>query len=242
MMTYNRVALKESAKQTLRDAKPHPAYITFVYMLLAAIIGVLIVSLSGYYEYYMTVLSNPYDPDFVLEALQNIHPTIAGSLVIVVLSLAATLLELGWRRYCMKLSKREQGSVSDLFSEVRLWGKAILISLLTSLFIFLWSLLLYIPGIIAAYRYSQALYVLLEHPEYGPLQCIRESKRIMRGNKGKLFVIQLSFMGWAILISLTWGILGIWKYSYIYVTYVRFYEYVRDVNADSAPQYTNPGE
>lgn len=72
-------------------------------------------------------------------------------------------------------------------------------TILTGIFIFLWSLLLIIPGIIAAYRYRMALYLLLDNPNMSVYQCIRESKRMMVGHKAELFVLDLSFLGWYIL-------------------------------------------
>ena len=80
-------------------------------------------------------------------------------------------------------------------------GKTILLQIVTTIFIFLWSLLLIVPGIIAAIRYSMAFYILADHPEYTVTQCINESKARMRGNCGKYFVMILSFIGWAFLAS-----------------------------------------
>ena len=89
-----------------------------------------------------------------------------------------------------------------LFEGFSMLGKTILLQIVTTVFIFLWSLLFVIPGIIAAIRYSMAFYILADHPEYTVSQCINESKARMRGNCGKYFVLLLSFIGWAILASL----------------------------------------
>ena len=67
------------------------------------------------------------------------------------------------------------------------------------LFVFLWSLLLIVPGIIAAYRYRMAPFLLLTHPEYGIMDCIRESKSRMAGYKMAFFLLDLSFLGWELL-------------------------------------------
>ena len=73
--------------------------------------------------------------------------------------------------------------------------------------IFLWSLLLVVPGIIAAIRYSQAFYVLADAPETRPIECIRQSNRLMLGNKGKFLLLQLSFIPWLILAAIPAGIM-----------------------------------
>lgn len=89
-----------------------------------------------------------------------------------------------------------------LFEGFSMLGKTILLQIVMTVYIFLWSLLFVIPGIIAAIRYSMAFYILADHPEYTVSQCINESKSRMRGNCGKYFVLILSFIGWAILASL----------------------------------------
>ena len=93
----------------------------------------------------------------------------------------------------------------------------------------LWSLLFVIPGIIAAYRYRMALYLLLDHPEMSVMQCIQESKRMMKGHKGELFVMDLSFLGWASLESIpVFGYaVQVWTTPYISMSYVLYYEALR---------------
>ena len=63
------------------------------------------------------------------------------------------------------------------------------------LYTFLWSLLFVIPGIIAAYRYSMAHYILMDHPEMTGSEAIEASKALMTGRKWKLFCLQFSFIG-----------------------------------------------
>ena len=66
-------------------------------------------------------------------------------------------------------------------------------------FIALWSLLFVIPGIVVAYRYSLAVYIMIDHPELSAIDCIRESKRMTKGYKGQLFRLDLSFILWLLL-------------------------------------------
>ena len=87
------------------------------------------------------------------------------------------------------------------------FGKAFLLMLLVTVKSILLGLLFVIPGIIAVYRYSQAFYILADHPEYSVTQCVEESKRLMCGNKGRLFYLNLTFIGWALLASLPSAIL-----------------------------------
>lgn len=80
---------------------------------------------------------------------------------------------------------------------------------MTDLFVWLWSLLFVIPGIIKAYEYRLVPYIMSENPTMNFRDAQAESKKLMAGNKWKAFVLDLSFIGWDILSVLTWGILEI---------------------------------
>lgn len=95
----------------------------------------------------------------------------------------------------------------DVFLGFERFGKALGLMLYQALFIFLWSLLFIIPGIIASFRYSQSFYVLADDPSKSIRECVDESKFMMKGNKGKYFLLCLSFIGWMILASVPAGII-----------------------------------
>ena len=82
-------------------------------------------------------------------------------------------------------------------------------SLSVTVFEFLWTLLFIVPGIVKHYEYKMIPYLLTENPEMTRKEAFAESKRLMKGNKWKAFVLDLSFIGWDILSLLTCGILGI---------------------------------
>lgn len=63
----------------------------------------------------------------------------------------------------------------------------------------LWSLLLVIPGIVKSYSYAMAPYIMAEHPALTANEAITESRRIMDGNKWRLFCLDFSFIGWELL-------------------------------------------
>ena len=92
------------------------------------------------------------------------------------------------------------------------------------LFIFLWMLLLIIPGIIASIAYSQTFYILAEDDTIGSMDALRKSKEMMNGYKWKYFCLVLRFVGWFLLCILTFGIGFLWLSPYIQVSYAKFYE------------------
>lgn len=78
-----------------------------------------------------------------------------------------------------------------------------------TLFTFLWSLLFVIPGIVKGYSYYMTPYILAKYPEIPAKEALKLSMKIMDGRRMELFVLHLSFIGWGILTSLTFGLLGI---------------------------------
>ena len=98
------------------------------------------------------------------------------------------------------------------------------------IFVFLWSLLFIIPGIIAGYRYRFALYNLCENPEMGVMEALNMSKAQTWGHKWELFVLDLSFIGWNLLCGLTLGILSIWITPYIQQTDIGYFEAIKQMS------------
>ena len=106
----------------------------------------------------------------------------------------------------------------------KLWGM-----FLMYVFIILWSLLLFIPGIIKMFSYAMTPYILEENPELSANEAIDRSRAMMKGHKFDLFWLFLSFIGWFFLSLLTLGIGGLWLGPYMQTATAAFYE---DVKAD----------
>lgn len=124
--------------------------------------------------------------------------------------------------------------LADCFSGFRMFSRTLVLGLLQYIFISLWSLLLFIPGIVKAYSYSMAYYIMKDHPEYTPSQCITESRRIMDGHKMDLFLLDLSFIGWEILCVFTLGLGMLWLAPYTMTSRaVFYYDLVGSASRDS---------
>lgn len=111
------------------------------------------------------------------------------------------------------------------------WGM-----ILSTIYIFLWTLLLIIPGIIKSYSYALTPYILVEHPEMSANEAIEESMRLMDGHKFDLFYLQLSFIGWAILSILSLGLGVFWLIPYQMTAQAAFY---RDIKNEAMPLQDN---
>jgi uncharacterized membrane protein len=106
----------------------------------------------------------------------------------------------------------------------KVWGM-----FLMGVFVFLWSLLFVIPGIIKAFSYAMTPFILEEHPELSANEAIDHSRAMMKGHKFDLFWLYLSFIGWGILCIFTLGIGLLWLVPYMQTAQSSFYE---DVKAD----------
>jgi len=102
--------------------------------------------------------------------------------------------------FFLEMVRDKKSDIGMVFSGFGYYFKTLLLYVVMSIFIMLWTLLLIIPGIIASIRYSQAFYILADDPSKDIMECIRESKEMMKGNKAKYFCLQLSFIGWYLLI------------------------------------------
>jgi uncharacterized membrane protein len=131
---------------------------------------------------------------------------------------------LGLAGYFLKRIRGEEIALKNIFDGFKRFWTAFLLSFFTFLFVMLWSLLLLIPGIIKAFSYSMAVYILHDNPGMSSLEAIKKSKIMMKGYKGKLFLLELSFIGWIMLGALSFGIGLLWVYPYMYLSIANFYE------------------
>lgn len=93
----------------------------------------------------------------------------------------------------------------------------------TNLRIALWSLLFYIPGIIKYYQYRFVPYIIAESPHLTAAQAMEISTRMTTGNKGEMFVLDLSFFGWYILAYFACGIGLFFVPPYVEATWAQLY-------------------
>ena len=149
----------------------------------------------------------------------------AGSIPIAGL-LVVCPLEFGFMLCFLRLVRGEDSSemVGDQFNVFSKYGRYLGTSLLMTLYILLWCLLLIIPGIIMGYAYAMTPYITNDRPDLDAADCIHESRVMMKGYKWKLFCLDFSFIGWAILCIFTLGIGFLWLQPYIEASHAKFYE------------------
>jgi len=184
------------------------------------------------YTAYLYLLDGAYDPMFIFKSLLSPGMVAVYMLVSLLLNVYFWVMNFGYASYALRMARGEQPGYRRLFDGFAALGRAILVSLLTSIFLSLWGLLFMVPYmvvmilaallgsmglmmlaillliggmvmmVIFSYRYRLATYFLLDHPEMGALESITQSKQAMKGWKGELFILDWSFFGWLLLVAL----------------------------------------
>lgn len=155
---------------------------------------------------------------------------VAGLIINIILLLAAPVafllvpsFEISTAMIYLSLTQNVRPSAGDVWKGFGLFGKALWLWVITGFFVFLWSLVFVIPGIVKGYAYLMAPYILADNPDLTAREALRESKRITYGHKGELFVLSLSFFGWILLVPLTLGLITIWLAPYANATLANYY-------------------
>lgn len=136
-----------------------------------------------------------------------------------------SVIEVGGCRF-FTVNASQDANIKELFSGFTggNYMRNVSTQFFRSLYTFLWTLLFIIPGIVKAYEYLMIPYILADNPNISREEAFELSKRMMDGHKWDTFVLDLSFIGWALLSSITCGIVGLfWVDPYVRATYAELY-------------------
>ena len=223
-MGFHRRQVKLDARQSMRFHRPSVYLVTLVFLLIGYILTLLSSRImhpgldtkaleNEIVEYFYA----QYSPDMdeaetqrlmdtitlrTMESLMrqlDVRPGLIGYLLITAIYVMDLMISIGYIAFCLDSARNAESGFGTLFDAFGNFFRLLWLCILTGIFVFLWSLLLVVPGIIASYRYSMAIFIMLDDPDKSALQCIRESKEMTRGHKGQLFVLDLSFLGWVLL-------------------------------------------
>ncbi len=213
-MKKPRIQYKQEAKDILAGKYEKPIIILLIFFVVNSIMGSLIAATGAKYSttfpYEVTDPGNP-----ALNTLLSI-----GSFLISA-AMAYAIIKLSIHIY-HKIELVPEKIVLSGFKENFL--RNAFLQFMRGLFIFLWMLLLIIPGIVKAYAYSMSFYIVNREPESEAMAAITKSKEYMYGNKTDLFMLDLSYLGWYILGLFTFGILWLWIIPKHLVARVMYFE------------------
>lgn len=220
-----RKQIKLRAKQCFGNQRGIARLTYFIYMLIIGAVGAVVGYVSSLGGGISAAINHGNFYGIIVQGIMF------GGLVSTAVSIFAFLnLGVGYCGSFLRIWQQREITLGDMFTIgfVPYWKKLGAMAL-SSLYIALWSMLFVIPGIIKTFSYAMVPYILVEMPSVGASEAIDLSKRMMRGYKWKLFVLNLSFIGWDLLNAFTFGILGIlFVEPYKATANAGFYEMVRD--------------
>lgn len=241
-MKYSSRDLKSLARKQLTGK--YSIYISayVVYLLITNIAGMLLNLITGNLTSVQGIAN-------LLES-KNFSPLIIYFIITLILGLILSVLSLGFNKMFLDGSRGYQIRFSDLFYGFRHHpDRVILMQMIIELisvtcclpgFIcilygayaegpapLILGVLLLIPGLVVliyiSLAFSQAMYLMADYDDIGPVQALKESNRMMKGHKGRLFYIQLSFIGITLLGLISCYIGTLWVFPYTSMTYADFY-------------------
>ncbi|MCD7802698.1 MAG: DUF975 family protein [Clostridiales bacterium] len=218
--SLNRGVLKSQSKLLMRQALPAAWLVALVYSLATDWLSTVINAVGPWTAEFSELYADFYAASYG-EDMNAIYQTSAAILtwlrstygyififVTIILMLYTAVMSYGYTGYALGVVRGEQPGYGELFSRFYMAGKIILATVLEFCFIFLWTLLLVVPGIIAAYRYRLVPYYLLDDPDISVLEAFRRSKATMRGRKWEMFNLDLSFFLWVMGANLVVELVG----------------------------------
>ena len=233
-MSLDRPTIKQRAKEIIAASNPRVITVGMLYLLLTVLVEwlgqrVLSVNVSeseamNYLKYYAEG-----NYEYALQYLDGMMPPVSANVIHALLTLTMLVVRAGFLVFLLNTVRATSPALGNLLDGFGFFPKVIVLNLLEAVLIFLWSLLLVVPGVIAHYRYSQAIYLLIDDPTKSPVRCLRESRQMMAGHKMELFELDLSFIGWYLLSifpALGYAV-RIWTTPYIGTTKTLYFEYLR---------------
>lgn len=195
--------IKHRAIELIRETKPSPLITSLLLFAINSLVGLLNMFLTGYYDVAQDITASILKGHEVtaeeIYALLAQYTSMGGTILSVALTLCEAVIGVGFAWYCFRVARGEAPEAKSIFDGFGSFLKIIWLHIVMWFLIAVQFILFIVPGVIAIIRYSQAVYIMYEHPEYGVLRCLKESGRIMRGYKRKYFMLMLSFLGWIII-------------------------------------------
>lgn len=209
--------LRARARQSLEGQWWLSIGVAFV----AGLLGALLISGGGQFNLNLDERTMRRLPEIVRLILQA-YISIAGTLGLAQFILGG-VVQLGYCSFLLKQHDGEKAEFGDLFSKFDQFGQGFAQAFLRGLYVFLWSLLLVIPGIVKSFSYAMTPFIMVEHPDMSANEAITASRELMDGRKTDLFWLGLTFIGWSLLSLLTLNLGSIALNPYMNAAYAAFY-------------------
>lgn len=159
---------------------------------------------------------------FILGTISDLAPQIIAGPIL-----------LGFSFFYLKIIREDDPDIFLIFKGFERFFTAFCANLFISIFTTLWMILFIIPGIVKGYSYAMTFFIIADNPDMGALEAITESRKIMYGNRMRLFYLSGRFVGWSILCIFTFGLGFLLLVPYVAMSLACFYEDIRVRHCES---------
>lgn len=231
-LQIDRAETKQRAKEIMRGSKPSIILASLIYVLLAVLIGALSLRLTGVSSETLSTmmeLNQNGNTEAALNLMSQSMPDTGPGLIDLLLRVALRVVEIGFVIFTINTVRQSGAELGNLLDGFGMLPRLLLLLFLEYMIISVLSLLFLIPGVIASYQYRFAVYLLLDHPEMSPVDCLRQSRYMTRGYKMQLFTLDLSFLLWILAsgIPVVGYAIRIYATPYFETTRFLYYEQIR---------------
>lgn len=216
--------MKQRARYLLATTRPHPCLVTLALLAFGWIVNYLAQKIGG--QPILIDLNAVEALDFRnMVRIDLANTEFVPTAILIAFQLVIIILSFGYTGYLLRVVRGEASGVGNLLDGFGIAGRAIVLTIFIDVLVALASALLFVPGIILSYAYAMARRLQMDHPDWSPVRCMRESRYMMRGHKWDFFVLQLSFLGWFILATIP-GV-SVFVKPYVSLAETVFYENLR---------------
>lgn len=216
--------MKQRARYLLATTRPHPCLVTLALLAFGWIVNYLAQKIGG--QPILVDLNAVEALDFRnMVRIDLANTEFVPTAILIAFQLVIIILSFGYTGYLLRVVRGEASGVGNLLDGFGIAGRAIVLTIFIDVLVALASALLFVPGIILSYAYAMARRLQMDHPDWSPVRCMRESRYMMRGHKWDFFVLQFSFLGWFILATIPGA--SVFVKPYVSLAETVFYENLR---------------
>lgn len=216
--------MKQRARYLLATTRPHPCLVTLALLAFGWIVNYLAQKIGG--QPILVDLNAVEALDFRnMVRIDLANTEFVPTAILIAFQLVIIILSFGYTGYLLRVVRGEASGVGNLLDGFGIAGRAIVLTIFIDVLVALASALLFVPGVILSYAYAMARRLQMDHLDWSPVRCMRESRYMMRGHKWDFFVLQLSFLGWFILATIP-GV-SVFVKPYVSLAETVFYENLR---------------
>ena len=239
--------LKQNTKLTIRDSKPRISTFTLIFLLIAVVLSFLMSevvtsganitdsTLDQYYSYYA---AGEYEK--AMDLASSLRISTDAYLISLAIIIVKSILGAGYKIFAVKtVRKNEQACFGNLLDGFGIAIKWLIMRLIKILLITLGFMLMVFPGFFLLYCYRQSELLLIDNPDWGPIKCLTESRKIMKGRKTELFRLDMSIILWYIFgfignMSVLFAFINLAVKPFVTCLQIMYYDSIRTENPETA--------